>query len=198
MSAKIEIIISVIILSLIIIPAILGIKEGSKKRKENVKKAERQREEFSKKMQDLNAIEHGNFKHVAGLSISENTDCDVFYCKDDIVIESSGLSYNLPHDRVTDICIKTETEIHSSYVSSIGGAIGGAVLFGPIGAVIGGRVKEKKKKENKKILIFTYTKDNNVQYLGFYCEGITSEQKASKFVKIFKQGNNKEKVSIEL
>lgn len=45
------------------------------------------------------------------------------------------------------MCIKTDKEIQQQYVSSVGGAVGGAVLFGPLGAITGGRAKKKTVKE---------------------------------------------------
>lgn len=65
------------------------------------------------------------------------------------------------------MCIKTDTEIQQQYISSVGGAVGGAVLFGPLGAMIGGRAKKKTiKNEVHRYLIITY-QSPEIKYIGF-------------------------------
>ena len=101
------------------------------------------------------------------MPIPENSICSVISYTDKFVFSANGLSFNLLKSKITDICIKTDTEISKQVVSSIGGAIGGAVLFGPLGAIIGGRAKNREIKTTTQYLIFTYIKDNDVKYLGF-------------------------------
>ncbi|MEH2944892.1 hypothetical protein VSQ32_19130 [Lachnospiraceae bacterium KK002] len=57
------------------------------------------------------------------------------------------MNFELEKSKITDMCIKTDKEIQQQYVSSVGGAVGGAVLFGPLGAITGGRAKKKTVKE---------------------------------------------------
>lgn len=67
---------------------------------------------------------------------------------DDRYIFTSGtMNFELEKSKITDMCIKTDKEIQQQYVSSVGGAVGGAVLFGPLGAITGGRAKKKTVKE---------------------------------------------------
>ena len=58
------------------------------------------------------------------------------------------------------------------------------MLFGPIGALIGGRAKEKTSRIINSYLIFTFLADNEVKYIAFNCTG---NNKAYSFVKEFKQ-----------
>ncbi len=87
-------------------------------------------------------------KHQIGLPLAEGANCEVWHDEDEdkVVIASSGNAFNLAFSKVTDITIKTDEEIQKAYVSSIGGAVGGAVLFGTLGAMVGGRAKEKESK----------------------------------------------------
>ena len=49
---------------------------------------------------------------------------------DDRYIFTSGtMNFELEKSKITDMCIKTDKEIQQQYVS-----VGGAVLFGPLGA----------------------------------------------------------------
>lgn len=118
-------------------------------------------------------------QHVAGLPIAEGAECFIFLCNDKIVFERNETEYDLPSTKITDIVLKTDTEIQKSYVSSIGGAVTGGLLFGPLGAIVGGRVKEKTSKIESKYLIFTYVKDGETDYISF---DVTKSPDAYKFL----------------
>ena len=130
-------------------------------------------EDFSKQRQELKEKGITNrvgLKHVAGLPISEDTFCGIDSYPDRYEITADGFTFNLPKNRVTDVSVKTHKEITSHSVSSIGGAIGGAILFGPLGAVIGGRTKSHKSINEISYLVFTYLKDEEIKYLCFEIE----------------------------
>ncbi|MFA9376226.1 MAG: hypothetical protein ACERKZ_05655 [Lachnotalea sp.] len=119
----------------------------------------------------------------AGLPLPEATLCQVYYCDDRIEIDGNGINFILPFDKIQDISIKTNLEITKNYVSSAGGAVAGAVLFGAVGAVIGGRVKTKTDKNITSYLIITYMDDTNeVKYIGF---DVTYTPKGREFVKLY-------------
>lgn len=130
------------------------------------------KEEKQKKQKELeNKREyekvHMDMFHVAGLPIAEGTPCVCGMESELFEFSGSGNKFHLHFDKITSIDIKTDVEIQKQYVSSIGGAIGGAILFGPLGAIVGGRAKQKKSKEITYYLIFTYLKDGNVDYISF-------------------------------
>ena len=132
--------------------------------------------------------------HVNGLPIAENTLCQIYYTDDNLFIDGSGQSFNLSNEKISAIEIKTDVEIQKQYVSSVAGGITGTLVFGPLGALIGGRVKEKKIKNTTRYLIITYTSDNEIKYLGF---DITYTPKALEIIKLFNK-NNLNKNIIEL
>lgn len=136
------------------------------------------------------------FLHTNGLPIAENIPCKIISYPDRLTITANQNQFNLEKSKVTDICIKTETEIQKQYVSSIGGAVGGAILFGPLGAMIGGRAKEKRAKTDKRYLIITYKKDDGLQFIGF--DVTQSYYIAAKFVGEFMQQNGGEKTIVDL
>ncbi len=133
-------------------------------------------------------------KHMAGLPIAEGAECFVYLCSSKIIFFRNETEYSLLFDKVTDVLVKTDSEIHQAYVSSIGGAVGGAVLFGPLGAMIGGRAKKKESKTFKYYLIFEYDKDEGVDFISFE---IQNQISANSFVKAFSQ-KEKIKKTIEL
>jgi hypothetical protein len=120
--------------------------------------------------------------HMAGLPIVEGAQCFIYLCNDKVIFERNEMNFNLLANKITDVMIKTDTEIQKSHVSSIGGAIGGAVLFGTLGAIIGGRSKEKTSKIESKYLIFSYDKEGITDYISF---DVTKEIDAYKFVDYF-------------
>lgn len=132
----------------------------------------------------INAV----FNHVNGLPIAENVMCEVNSYPDKLEFKSGAMQFNLAKDKITDITMKTDVEIQKQYVSSIGGAVGGAVLFGPLGAMIGGRAKAKKTKTVLTYLLITFKNEDEIKYIGF--DVTNSFMKASKFVSEFAQNNN--------
>lgn len=184
-----------------------------KRRAEKIKKAEekqRQKEEKEKekaakeyseriKQKEKERIEQElerarksvlvNIKHIAGLPLSEGALCDMKLKEPEIIISGGGNRFHLELAKVTDISIKTDTEIQSSYVSSIGGAIAGGMLFGNIGAAIGGRAKEKKTATLTHYIIITYIKNDNIEYIGFEIDE-NSVNEALEWASIARAGEN--------
>lgn len=126
-------------------------------------------------------------KHFTGLPLAEGLGCVVHMDSDGFSFISGGSTFNLQNNRITDICIKTDVDIRKQYVSSVGGAVGGAVLFGPIGAMIGGRAKEKKITEITKYLIFTYLKEEGISYICFEISGTPDLMIANRCINVFRQ-----------
>ena len=130
----------------------------------------------------------GKFRHVNGLGFAENTLCDVVSYPTFYEFKAGAVNYNLSKEKVIDVTVKTDREIQQQYVSSIGGAVAGGVLFGPLGAIIGGRAKKKSIKTYSSYLIITYKDGENIKYIGF---DVTSAPfKAKKFENEFKRTNN--------
>lgn len=145
-------------------------KEEKEKLKENKKKA--------KEIKDA----HLAGEHQIGLPLAEGVAFTIIFEADKFSFIGGGNTFNLSMDKITDVCIKTDVELQQQYVSSIGGAVGGAVLFGPIGAMIGGRAKKKETKTLNYYLIFTYLKDGKIDYL---CFKVYEEGKARKWIETY-------------
>lgn len=120
-----------------------------------------------------------NVKHMAGLPVAEGAEIFVYRCKDKVIFERNQDTYELEASNMKDILIKTDVEIQKNHVSSIGGAVGGYVLFGPLGAMVGGRSKEKKSTIIEKYLIFDYVNKEGIQ--DFISFEVTNEPNAILF-----------------
>lgn len=134
--------------------------------------------------------------HLMGLSVPENSFCQIYSYRDKYDFVVNGATFSLSKDKITDISLKNNTEIQKQCVSSIGGAIGGAVLLGPLGAMIGGRTKTKELKTTTNCLIFTYKKENALDFIAF--DATNTYFQANKLVKEFQKGINSQNITIEL
>jgi uncharacterized membrane protein YfcA len=129
----------------------------------------------------------GIYAHTAGLPIAPGIICSLILTENGLDISSSGANFKISIDKITSISTKTDTEIKTNkqYVSSAGGALAGAMLFGVPGAIIGGRAKEKETKTTtyKNYMVVTYKKDDTVAYLIFALTG--TPMQAMPFIKNF-------------
>lgn len=175
---------------LIIIPIMIfiiaGIVNASKKKK--TRKAE---------LQQSGLLIYTAFNHVSGLPIPENLSCEIRSYEDRIDFKAGTTNIKLPRKKITDMCIKTDTEIQNQVVSSVGGAIAGGVMFGTLGAIIGGRAKNKKVKTTTQYLVITYIgEQGGLKYIGFDIKN--NLPSAAKLVKEFRELNTNSGVQIEL
>lgn len=135
--------------------------------------------------------------HAYGLPVAKDAATNCYWCNDRILFEASGTSYNLSFEKLTDIAIKTDSEIQTAiskqdqYVSSAGRAVAGYMLLGPLGAAIGGRARRKTvtnktiiSKSVEHYLIFTYVDDNEVKCVAFE---IFNTNDAKRFVDEFQK-----------
>lgn len=159
--------------------------------------AEQARLVHQQELEERNALFKCQGSHAYGLPVAKDAATNCYWCNDRILFEASGTSYNLSFEKLTDIAIKTDSEIQTAiskqdqYVSSAGRAVAGYMLLGPLGAAIGGRAR-KKTVTNKTIisksvehyLIFTYVDDNEVKCVAFE---IFNTNDAKRFVDEFQK-----------
>ena len=126
--------------------------------------------------------------HLIGLSYPEDENVFITYNKMNFIFSANNVEFSLPLERIKDLSIKTSKEIQQQYISSVGGAAAGAFLFGPLGAMIGGRAKKKNVKKIVKCLIITYLKDNEMKYIAFNLDSY-DEINAKELIKKFKKEN---------
>jgi len=98
--------------------------------------------------------------HIIGLPVAEGVICSIKQLKDKFSIWASSTEFTLDSERVLSIEFKTNQEI---LAGNVGGAIGGALLFGALGAIIGGGSNTK----TTHYIILTYKKDEEIKYMTF-------------------------------
>lgn len=160
-------------------------------------KSKEQKAEIKARIQTQKELNNRTFsgEHMAGLPIAAGVMCGFTFNPDGIEISGSGNSFRLGFDKTTDMQIKTDVDIQKSYVSSVGGAVGGAVLFGPLGAMVGGRAKEKTTKTIEYYFIVTYLKENTVEYVSFK---ISDSLRLSKVLTEYKAFISKSRAVVDL
>ena len=101
-----------------------------------------------------------NSIHIQGLPLAEGSSCNVSYIKDkSIQFKKNKTTINLDLVKIIDSTIVTEDGL-KQYISSIGGGIAGAMIAGPLGAIIGGKIKNKNIQKTKYFLNIIYNTDN--------------------------------------
>lgn len=129
-------------------------------------------------------------KHVCGLPLTQNSQCIIHLCDNHIVIESMGNVFKVQKDKIMDMNIKTSKEIQNS----ISGAVGGAILLGPIGAFIGGSSVEF----HRFFIIIYRDKENEEQCISFDMkEDLKTYKQVYNYIENFKK-NITDRNEIEL
>jgi len=160
-------------------------------------KAKKEGKKKMKNLKNQGLSVYAAFHHVNGLPLAENLLCEVFSYPDRIEFKAGTTNIKLAREKITDMCLKFDTEIQNQAVSSIGGAMAGGVMFGTLGAIIGGRAKNKKVKTTTQYLIITYTgEQGELKYIGFDIKN--NPPSAAKLVKEFRELNTNSGVQIEL
>lgn len=120
----------------------------------------KKRAKAQKELVDSGVAIRAEFQHLAGLQVSDFIPCIIDITADTYKFVASNINFSLPRSKVTDVCIKTKTEVQKQYVSSVGGAALGGALFGLAGAAYGGRATAKTLKNISNFLVITYYGEN--------------------------------------
>lgn len=176
---------------IIFIICILGLIKSIDYNVEKNREEKNKRENITKEgLEKYNAIFSTEVNHICGLPLSENSKCIMHLCNNEIVIESASNIFRLYSDKIMDMNIKTSKEVQNS----ISGAVGGAILLGPIGAFLGGSSTEF----HRFFIIIYKNKENKEQCISFDMkEDLKALKGIYNYIEEFKN-NIQEKGEIEL
>lgn len=105
---------------------------------------------------------------IDGLPIANNALTKINVLENAVLFESENNKIELPFNQLRNIHHTNTVDIQKTVSSSIGGAVGGFVLAGPLGAMIGGRSKEKTIRDLKLLLLFEYqSTEGKVKLISF-------------------------------
>ena len=140
----------------------------------------------------------GKYELLSGLNMPTGTTCKVVAAGDKLVISALKQEYTLPNRKIIGVDIQTIKDFQKQYVSSVGGAVAGGVLLGPLGAILGGMAKQKIVKNTTPLLIVTYEKEpGDIQYIVFKLPP-NGSYFANGLVSAYKRPTKNIKTSIEL
>lgn len=145
--------------------------------------------------QEKNASLFITLLHNKGLPVVQNVSTQIFSRPNEYEFCANNMTFILNKEKIIDVTMTNSVEIQKNNVSSFGGTVGGAMLLGPVGAMIGGRTKEKTSNVVTSYLVFTYLDNDEIKYISFDC---TNNLKAIKFVKEFEKNNKKTISNINL
>ena len=139
----------------------------------------------------------GRLQLIRGLSdLPQGSICKVFYNQNRIRFIASGQEFTLEANKMIDVSVMTPTEIQKQYVSSIGGAVAGAVLLGPIGAIIGGSASKKTIRKTSRYLVISYRSNDEIKYIVF---DVSTEMFLGNSIKnTYKNLKKNENIKVEL
>lgn len=120
------------------------------------RKQKKAAEEKPKKAKKAKPLAKGKFDIVSGLPVPAGAKCKIELYPDLMKIESVGQLFTLDQRRIFNVSIIKKSQIQKQCVSSAGGAVAGALLFGAIGAVVGGGTKVVNLKNVDRFLAFSY------------------------------------------
>lgn len=140
---------------------------------------------------------HAKLQLVGGLAdLPQGSTCKATYNTDKIAFTESGQEFVLDAEKMLDVSVMTEKDIQNQYVSSSGGALAGAMLLGPLGAIIGGTAKKKILTTKRLYLVFTYLSDAETKYIVF---DVTTNAAAGSNIKaVYSYLKKNKKVKVEL
>lgn len=142
----------------------------------------RAKKALNKRMREVGAVGGAYLEHIAGLPISEGKVCACFLMPNAIMVEVNQSQYYIGSGQLTEVSVKTDVEIKEAYVSSAGGALAGGLMFGALGAAVGGRVKKKTSRTYHRFLMIGYVQ-NDDDKVNIACFKYTKD--ANMFVKAF-------------
>lgn len=143
------------------------------------KKANQKDTKIKEKMIKYNSIFTTEINHICGLPLAEETRCFLNLCHEEIIIESTGKVFKLNKKNIIDMNIKTSKEVQNS----ISGAVGGAILLGPIGAFLYGTTTDF----HRFYIIIYKNKESKEQCISFDMkDDIKVFKEVSKYIEEFK------------
>ena len=105
---------------------------------------------------------------IDGLPVAHNALTKINILENALVFERENNKIELPLKQLLNIHHTNTVDIQKSVSSSVGGAVGGFVLAGPLGAMIGGRSKEQTIRDLKLLLIFEYqSSEGEIKHISF-------------------------------
>lgn len=104
-------------------------------------------------------------KHCNGLPIGENSPCRLTIFQDMVYFYCGTMEFKIPMERVISMDIATKSQIEYIQKQSLSRAVAGGLLFGDVGALLGGMPQSKAIEKTESFLVITYRKEEAIQFV---------------------------------
>lgn len=97
---------------------------------------------YKQKLKEYKPLDYAGLIHISGLPMPENVPCLMLSMGDHFLFLRDNQTIRLNANQVQDMVFSFTTQTQNHINSSIGGAVVGGMIAGPLGAAIGGRAKK--------------------------------------------------------
>lgn len=143
---------------------------------------------------------HMNFavklRFCGGLNLLPNVMCKVICFPEELVVEASSQSFHIPDEKLVFVKKMSKTDIIKQYTPNVGGAVAGALIAGPIGALIGGSGSVRTVRLKSKYLVIAYQGEREVQYILF--DAVKNPSMVNKMRNHYKYLAGRESIRVDL
>ena len=144
------------------------------------------------------ALRTGSFVHVSGLDLPAEVKCKLAYHAAYLSVSAMNQVFTLPNDRICSVSVSTQRKLQRQYVSSAGGAVLGAALLGPMGALLGGGARKRSIRSSTRYLIFAYRAEGSEQMKYLIFRVTKWGGLAHSFVAAYKKQTRRAKTQVRL
>lgn len=126
------------------------------------------------------------FVYESGLTLPPKTKCELWECNSKLVIYQNSI-FVLEYSKIINVECMSNVEVSKHYVDNASGAIVGGMLFGTVGAILGGGVKTVVDKDVTYYVIITYRSSDGTKYIVFnvtncYSDGLSFARKIKTYL----------------
>lgn len=147
----------------------------------------------------ITKISKATMELLSGLNIPQGVKCLVEATGTTLSISALRQTYVIQNKQIRAVSIQTVSEMQKQYVSSVGGAVAGAMLFGGLGAIIGGAAKQKSIRSDTKLFIISYESgEGDIQYVIFKLNPGSLSTAPERIVRSYKDLTKNTRTVVEL
>lgn len=144
-------------------------------------------------------VAYAKLEHTYGLNFPQGAKVETIFLRDRILFSAHNQELSLSDSKLVDVSVMKLMDIQKQYVSSSGGAIAGAMIAGPLGAMVGGRTKARNVKSKSKYLVIAYKDTPDSQETKHITFDITrSNSNVKRIQRNYKYLSNVQSESVEL
>lgn len=148
---------------LIVLAVIVFIWHKKVSPKQKAEKREKKAAKKAQKQYENSFISNLQYPHLSGLNLPAGTNCMFRYNESSVVFETGSQRFTMSMQQVMDMSVITLSQMKSQMVSDAGKAVAGGMMFGAVGAMVGGSAKIKNFTAETPCLVITYRSNGEIK-----------------------------------